>query len=79
MVYSVQYKEVKRMTWKDKKEIVDKLADEAEKVAEQRDLRSLYKITKTLMENFPQFNDRPVKDTNGKVIKSEREQFEQWA
>ena len=39
--YSEQDKEVKRMTRKDKKEFVDKLADEAENAAERRDLRSL--------------------------------------
>ena len=44
--YSKQDKEVKRMTRKDKKEFVDKLADEAENAAERRDMRSLYKITK---------------------------------
>ena len=38
--YSEQEKEVKRMTSKDKKEFVDKLADEAENAAERRDLRS---------------------------------------
>ena len=57
---------MKRMTRKDKKEFVDKLADEAENA----DLRSLYKITKTLTGSFHN-NDRPVKDINDKVITSE--------
>ena len=61
--YSEQDKEVKRMTRKDKKEFVDKVADEAENAAERRDLRSLYKITKTLTGGFHN-NDRPVKDIN---------------
>ena len=76
--YSEQDKEVKRMTRKDKKEFVDKLADEAENAAERRDLRSLYKITKTLTGGFHN-NDRPVKDINDKVVTSEREQVERWA
>ena len=61
--YSEQDKEVKRMTRKDKKEFVDKVADEAENAAERRDLRSLYKITKTLTGGFHN-NDRPVKNIN---------------
>ena len=72
--FSEQDEEVKRMTRKDKKEFVDKLADEAENA----DLRPLYKITKTLTGGFHN-NDRPVKDINDKVITSEREQVERWA
>ena len=71
-LYLEQDKEVKRMARKHKKDFVEKLAEEAEHAAERRDLRSLYKITKSLTGGFHN-NDIPVKDVNGKAITSEKE------
>ena len=46
--YSELNKQVKRMTRADKKDYIEKLADEAEEAAGRNDLKTLYKINKQL-------------------------------
>ena len=74
--YSEKDKEVKRSARKDKRAYIDKLADDAEKAASKGNLNTVYKITKELCGKSTQIP--PVKDTNGKVITTEREQAERW-
>ena len=50
--YSELNKQVKRMTRADKKDYVEKLADEAEEAAGKNDLKTLYKINKQLNNGF---------------------------
>ena len=60
------------MTRADKKDYVEKLADEAEEAAGRNDLKTLYKINKQLNNGFKNC-DVPVKNKNGMVIEKEAE------
>ena len=57
--YSVLDKEVKRMAKMDKKDYVEKLADEAEEATRRQDLKTLYRINKSLNNRF-RTTDAPV-------------------
>ena len=54
--YSELDKEVKELTKKDRIEFVEDLASEAEEAARRQDLRTLYKITKSLNGNVSSGN-----------------------
>ena len=75
--YSEKDKEVKRRAKEDKKNYVEKLADEAEEAAANQDLKTLYKITKNLKGGFTN-NDMPVKDRDGNILASENEKLKRW-
>ena len=75
--YSELNKQVKRMTRADKKDYVEKLADEAEEAAGRNDLKTLYKINKQLNNGFKNC-DVPVKNKNGMVIEKEAEKLQRW-
>ena len=65
------------MAKSDRKEFVDKLADEAGKAASRQDLTSLYTTNKMLNNGF-RSSDVPVKDTNENVISKEAEERSRW-
>lgn len=71
-------REVKKMAKSDKNDYVEKLATEAEDASSRGDLRTLYKITKTLSGSGSESSNVPVKDKDGKVISNEKEQIERW-
>ena len=75
--YSELNKQVKRMTRTDKKDYIEKLADEAEEAAGRNDLKTLYKINKQLNNGFKNC-DVPVKNKNGMVIEKEAEKLQRW-
>ena len=75
--YSELNKQVKRMTRADKKDYIEKLADEAEEAADRNDLKTLYKIDKQLNNGFKNC-DVPVKNKNGMVIEKEAEKLQRW-
>ena len=75
--YSELNKQVKRMTRADKKDYIEKLADEAEEAAGRNDLKTLYKINKQLSNGFKNC-DVPVKNKNGMVIEKEAEKLQRW-
>ena len=75
--YSELNKQVKRMTRADKKDYIEKLADEAEEAAGRNDLKTLYKINKQLNNGFKNC-DVPVKNKNGMVIEKEAEKLQRW-
>ena len=50
--YSELDKQVKRMRRADKKDYIEKLADEAEEAAGRNDIKTLYKINKQLNNGF---------------------------
>ena len=75
--YSELNKQVKRMTRADKKDYIEKLADEAEEAAGKNDLKTLYKINKQLNNGFKNC-DVPVKNKNGMVIEKEAEKLQCW-
>ena len=76
--YSELNKQVNRMTRADKKDYIEKLAeDEAEEAAGRNDLKTLYKINKQLNNGFKNC-DVPVKNKNGMVIEKEAEKLQRW-
>ena len=75
--YSELNKQVKRMARADKKDYIEKLADEAEEAAGKNDLKTLYKINKQLNNGFKNC-DVPVKNKNGMVIEKEAEKLQRW-
>ena len=75
--YSELNKQVKRMTRADKKDYIEKLADETEEAAGRNDLKTLYKINKQLNNGFKNC-DVPVKNKNGMVIEKEAEKLQRW-
>ena len=72
--YSEVDREVKKMTKLDKRKYVERLAEEA---AGKQDLKTLYKINKTLNNGFKN-SDVPVKDADGNVISKEAEKLTRW-
>ncbi|XP_076101178.1 uncharacterized protein LOC143070963 [Mytilus galloprovincialis] len=74
--YIEKDKEVKKRARKDKMNHLEERAEEAEKAAARGDLSTVYKITKELCEQCKQ--PPPVKDKNGKIITTEREQAARW-
>ena len=76
-LYSELNKQVKRMTRADKKDYIEKLADEAEEAAGRNDLKTLYKINKQLNNGFKN-SDVPVKNKKGMVIEKEAEKLQRW-
>ncbi|XP_052080744.1 uncharacterized protein LOC127718727 [Mytilus californianus] len=75
--YSNCNKEVKKATRKDKKEFIEGMALEAEKAASEQRMGDLYQITKKLCGHKRNTN-MPVKDKQGNLITSEREQESRW-
>jgi hypothetical protein len=75
--YKILDKEVKRKTRDDKKAYIDGLAEEAETAASKQDLRTLYRITKTLKGGF-QTTDLPVKNQQGKLCAREEDTLKCW-
>ena len=65
--YSELDKEVKQLTKKDRIEYVEDLASEAEEAARRQDLRTLYKITKSLNGNVRSGNF-PIREKEDNVI-----------
>ena len=75
--YKNRDREVKRSARKDKRNFIEKLASEAEEAAEKREFSTVYKITKQLCGNNTN-HSMPVKEKQGKVITTEREQAARW-
>ncbi|XP_076109528.1 uncharacterized protein LOC143078552 [Mytilus galloprovincialis] len=74
--YAEKNKEVEKRARKDKKNHLEERAEEAEKAAARGDLSTVFKITKELCGQSKQ--PPPVKDKNGKIIITEREQAVRW-
>ena len=75
--YKIRDREVKQSARKDKRNFIETLANEAEEAAEKREFGTVYKITKQLCGNNTN-HSMPVKDREGKVITTEREQAARW-
>ena len=75
--YKLKNKEVKKAAKKDKKEYIEKLAQEAEEAAKTYDIRTLYTITKRLgKKSFK--NQVAVNNKNGEKLTNEQEQMKRW-
>ena len=70
--YTQTDREVKRLANVDKKAYVERLADEAEEAARRQDLKTLYRITKTLNNNVL------VKNKEDNIIFSEADKIPLW-
>ena len=76
--YTILNREVKKSARKDKRLFYDALATEAQQAAENRDLSTLYKVTRTLS-GKRSAQVRPVKDNAGNPIAKEPDQRRRWA
>ena len=63
---------------KDKRAYIEELTTEAETAEDQRNMKRLYEITRTLSGKNSK-PSRPVKDENGNAISGEEEQRARWA
>ncbi|PVD29435.1 hypothetical protein C0Q70_08686 [Pomacea canaliculata] len=75
--YSCVGGELWRTTKTDKRDYIEKLADETEKAARKNDLKTLYKVNKQLNNGFKN-SDVPVKDVNGNVVEGEAAKLQRW-
>jgi len=81
--YKDQYrktdKKVKRITRSDKRAYMDDLAKQAQDAAEKREQGHLYQITKQICGKYKGNNNNTlIKDKNGKLLTTEKEQDERW-
>ncbi|KAI8514967.1 hypothetical protein Bbelb_075580 [Branchiostoma belcheri] len=75
--YNAADRRVKRSCRKDKRRWFSDIAAEAEVAASKQDMKTLYKITKTLSGKRRQVN-KPVQDKEGKLLATKEEQLERW-
>ena len=75
--YSQKDRVVKKSARKDKIKFIDDKAEEAQNAANRGDLNTVYKITKQLCSKSKSDNV-PVKDKDGVVLTTEREQAARW-
>ena len=75
--YWEKNKEVKRSARRDKRKYIEELTEEAETAADQRNMKRLYEITRTLSGKNSN-PSRPVKDKNGNAISTEEDQRARW-
>ncbi|XP_073670704.1 uncharacterized protein [Paramisgurnus dabryanus] len=76
-LYNEADRKVKRNCRRDKRKWILSLATEAEEAASKHDMKTLYKITKTLGGRRRQIN-KPVKDKEGKLLATKEQQMERW-
>ena len=62
---------------KDKRQWIDNLASDAQRAAENGQMKSLYEITKTLCNDKPR-NITSVKDKQGNIITDDKGRKERW-
>jgi hypothetical protein len=75
--YTEANKEVKSSARKDKRALVDKRTEEAEKETKQNNIKALYDNIKLLTRKY-QKGGRPVKHIEGKTLNTKEEQMSRW-
>ena len=75
--YRAMNKAVKRSVRCDKRKQIADLARDAEEAAFNGDIKTIYKITKQLI-NKNLTTQQPVKDENGRLLNSDEEQLARW-
>ena len=70
--------ELKKSARADKRTYIENIAEDAEKAARRKDMKSLYQITKKLKEDTVPNQNLPLKDVAGKIITVEKEKIERW-
>ena len=78
-MYREAHKKVQRLARRDKREAMDRLAAEAEEAAARGEQGNVYKITKRVCGRFKGNVGGPIKDKQGKLLTTEKEQDERWA
>ena len=78
-IYRAAHKKVKRLARLDKREALEKLAAEAEEAAARGEQGRLYKIIKQASGRFKRNTGGPIKDKQGKLLTTEKEQEKRWA
>ena len=78
-MYREANRKVKRLARHDKRVAIEQLADEAEEAAARGEQGKVYKITKQVCGKFKGSTGGPVKDRQGKLLTTEKEQEERWA
>ncbi|KAK7010213.1 craniofacial development protein 2 [Biomphalaria glabrata] len=76
--YGAVNKSLRKNARDDKKRFLREMTVDAEKAAEQRDMKRLYDITRTLAGRNTN-TSKPVKDKQGKIITSDVGQKDRWA
>ena len=76
--YSEIQRDVKKMTRTDKRSYMDSLASKAEEAANKGEQGNLYKITKIICGKSKTSSNVPIKDKQGKLLTSEKEQEIRW-
>ena len=71
-------REVRKSVKTDKRDIVEGLAEEAERAAASRNMKQLYDTTKKLAGKFKK-SERPIRDKNGTVLTGVDKQLNRWA
>ncbi|XP_035663420.1 uncharacterized protein LOC118407108 [Branchiostoma floridae] len=75
--YNSADRKVKKSCRRDKRKWISDKAAEAEEAASKQDMKTLYRITKTLSGKRRQIN-KPVQDKNGKLLATKEQQMERW-
>ena len=76
--YREKDRQVKTSARKDKRQFTERLAQAAEVAAEQKDMKTVYQITKKLRGDRGQSQDLPVKAEDGTPITEEQAKLERW-
>lgn len=75
--YKERDREAKKGARRDRKRWISELAQKAEMVANNRNMRELYDVTRTLAKKRLN-QSRPVKSKQGKLLTSEEDQMNRW-
>ena len=75
--YSKKNQEVKKRAKKDRRDLIEKMAKEAEEAAGKRNMKALYDITRKLAGKYHR-TSRPVKSKTGETLKTIEEQMQRW-
>ena len=75
--YNALNKEVKKRARRDKREVVNRLANEAEQAARKNDMKTLYDITRRLSGRKSN-TCRPVKGADGAILSKPTDQLNRW-
>ncbi|KAK3517624.1 hypothetical protein QTP70_013436 [Hemibagrus guttatus] len=76
--YREKDREVKTSTRRDKRRHIEQLAEDAERAAEQKDMKTVYMTTKKLRGDRGQNQDIPVRAKDGTPITEEYAKLERW-
>jgi len=76
--YTETNRRVKRKIRTDKKAHVEELAKEAEEAAQKVEQRNVYKITKFICGKYSGSRHAPIRDKQGQLLNSEKDQEARW-